>query len=220
MVFIFLLEREGGGGWGRVFLSFSWKCFVTTTKQPNAKSGWLLSNSNLPPSDYGTTILSLYTKAVSDSKSLLSHNHVLMTASPQVTKEETNLPRPCRATSRGNMGRPEIIRALNCPYRYRHQIFHIDVWCQIAQEVFCFNLVPNYPRPFHIHPLLVAEAPRFFPSSNFFPKFFLPSKLFFLHQFSLPNFFLRDFHLSVSPHHSAPSITYSRGLSHFNKNQK
>ena len=41
----------------------------------------------LSPSDYGTTINSLHTKAVSDSKSVLSHNRVLQTASPQILLE-------------------------------------------------------------------------------------------------------------------------------------
>ena len=52
----------------------------------------------LPPADYGTTIKSLHTRAVAASKSLLSHNRVLQTTSPQIAPEETNLPRPYRST--------------------------------------------------------------------------------------------------------------------------
>ena len=57
-----------------------------------------VSSVNLLPTGYGTTIKSLHTKAISDYKSLLSHNPVLQTVSPQITPEETNLPRPYRTT--------------------------------------------------------------------------------------------------------------------------
>jgi len=43
-----------------------------------------LSSSILPPTDYGITINSLPTRAVTTSKTLLSHNRVLQTASPQI----------------------------------------------------------------------------------------------------------------------------------------
>ena len=46
----------------------------------------------------GTTIKSLHSNAVSDSKSLLSHSRFLQTASPHIAPEEANLPRPYRAT--------------------------------------------------------------------------------------------------------------------------
>ena len=52
-----------------------------------------LSSGILPTTDYGTTIKSLHTKAVSDSKYLLSHNSVLQTASLHIAPEEANLPR-------------------------------------------------------------------------------------------------------------------------------
>ena len=57
-----------------------------------------LSNSILPPTNYGTTIKSLHTRAVIISKSLLSHNRILQTASPQIALEETNLSWPYRST--------------------------------------------------------------------------------------------------------------------------
>ena len=57
-----------------------------------------LSNGILPPTDYGTIIKSLHTKAVSGSKSFLSHNRALQTASPQIARKETNHPRPYRTT--------------------------------------------------------------------------------------------------------------------------
>ena len=53
-----------------------------------------LSSDILPPTDYGSTIKFLHTKAVSDSKSLLSHSRVFQTASPQIPPEQENLPRP------------------------------------------------------------------------------------------------------------------------------
>ena len=53
-----------------------------------------LSSGILPPSDYGKTIKSLHTKAVSNCKSLLSHNHVLQTASLQIAPEEPNVSMP------------------------------------------------------------------------------------------------------------------------------
>ena len=53
----------------------------------------LLSSGILPPTDYGTTIMSLYTRAFSGSKALLSHNRVLQTASAQIAPEEANLTR-------------------------------------------------------------------------------------------------------------------------------
>jgi len=56
-----------------------------------------LASGILPLTDnYGTTIKSLHIKAVSDSKSVLSHSHVIQTASPQIALEEANLPRPYR----------------------------------------------------------------------------------------------------------------------------
>ena len=57
-----------------------------------------LSNGILPPTDYGTTIKSLHTRAVTISKSLLSHNRALQTASPQIDLEKVNLPRHYRCT--------------------------------------------------------------------------------------------------------------------------
>ena len=48
------------------------------------------------PLIYWTTIKSLHTKAVSDLNSVLSHNGVLQTASPQIAPDEVNLPRPYR----------------------------------------------------------------------------------------------------------------------------
>ena len=53
-----------------------------------------LSSGILPPTDYGTTIKSLHTRAIIISKSLISHNRVLQTTSPQIDPEEANLPRP------------------------------------------------------------------------------------------------------------------------------
>ena len=41
---------------------------------------------------------SLHTKAVSDYKSLISHNRLFQTASPQTAPKEANLPRPYRTT--------------------------------------------------------------------------------------------------------------------------
>ena len=52
----------------------------------------------LPPSDYGITIKSFHTKAVFDSKFLLSHNHVFHSASPQISLEEANFHRHYRTT--------------------------------------------------------------------------------------------------------------------------
>ena len=52
----------------------------------------------LPTTDYWMIIKSLHTKDVSDSKSLLSHNHVLLTTSQQIAPEEANLPRPYKST--------------------------------------------------------------------------------------------------------------------------
>ena len=52
-----------------------------------------LSSGILPPSDFGITIKSLHTKAVSDSKSLETPNRVFQTAFPQIAAEEANLPR-------------------------------------------------------------------------------------------------------------------------------
>ena len=52
----------------------------------------------LPNAEYGTTIRFLHTRAVAASKSLLSHNRVFQTTSPQIAPEETNLPRPYRST--------------------------------------------------------------------------------------------------------------------------
>ena len=57
-----------------------------------------LSSGILAPAEYGTTIKSLHTRAVAASESLLSPNRVLQTASPQITPEEANLPRPYRNT--------------------------------------------------------------------------------------------------------------------------
>ena len=57
-----------------------------------------LSSGILPPTNYWTTIKSLHTRAVTITKSLLSPNRVLQTASPQITPEEANLPRPYRNT--------------------------------------------------------------------------------------------------------------------------
>ena len=59
---------------------------------PHVSSGILL------PTDYGTTIQSLHTRAVATSKSLLYHNRVLQTASPQIAPEEANFLRPYRST--------------------------------------------------------------------------------------------------------------------------
>ena len=52
----------------------------------------------VPPTDYRTTIKSFHTKAVYDSKYLLSHNRVLQTVSRHIAPEESNLPRPYRST--------------------------------------------------------------------------------------------------------------------------
>ena len=52
----------------------------------------------LPTSNYGTTIKSLHTEAVSDTKSLLTRNRVLQTDSPQIAAEEANPPHPYRTT--------------------------------------------------------------------------------------------------------------------------
>ena len=57
-----------------------------------------LPSDILPLTDYGTTIKSLHTKAVFDSKSLLSHYPVLQTVSPQIAPEEVKLPRFYRTT--------------------------------------------------------------------------------------------------------------------------
>ena len=57
-----------------------------------------LSSGILSPADFGTTIKSLHTKDVSIFKSLLSHNRVLQTASPQIALEDANLPRQYRTT--------------------------------------------------------------------------------------------------------------------------
>ena len=57
-----------------------------------------LSSGIIPPTDYGTTIKSLHTRAVSISKSFLSHNRVLQTVSPQIAPEKANLPRPYSIT--------------------------------------------------------------------------------------------------------------------------
>ena len=57
-----------------------------------------LSNGILPPTDYETTIKSLNTRVVTISKSLLSHNCVLQTVSPQIAPEEANFPGPYRST--------------------------------------------------------------------------------------------------------------------------
>ena len=51
-----------------------------------------LSSGILPPTDYRTNIKSFHTKAVSDSKYLLYHNHVLHTAFSQIAPGEANLP--------------------------------------------------------------------------------------------------------------------------------
>ena len=51
-----------------------------------------------PPLIIGSTIKSFHTKAIYDSKSLLSHNHVYQTASPQIEPEEANLTWPYRTT--------------------------------------------------------------------------------------------------------------------------
>ena len=56
------------------------------------------SSDILPSFDYGTSIKSLHTKAVSDYKSLLTHDCVLQTAFPQIAQEEANLPRPYMTT--------------------------------------------------------------------------------------------------------------------------
>ena len=50
------------------------------------------------PTDYGISIKSLHTSAVTISKSLLSHNRVLQTASLQIAPEEVNLSRSYRST--------------------------------------------------------------------------------------------------------------------------
>ena len=53
-----------------------------------------LSSGILNLTNYRTAMKSLHTKAVTDSKSVLSHNRILQTASPQITPEEASLPRP------------------------------------------------------------------------------------------------------------------------------
>ena len=50
--------------------------------------------TSLPPTDYGTTIKPLHTRAVTIFKSFLSTNRVFQSASPQIAPEEANLPRP------------------------------------------------------------------------------------------------------------------------------
>ena len=57
-----------------------------------------LSSGILPPTDYETTIKSLHTRAVTISKTFLSHNRVLQTASPQISPEEAKLPRSYKST--------------------------------------------------------------------------------------------------------------------------
>ena len=57
-----------------------------------------LPSDILPPTDYETTIKSLYTRAVTMFKSILSHNCVLQTASQQIAPEEAGHPRLYRST--------------------------------------------------------------------------------------------------------------------------
>ena len=76
-----------------------------------------LQSGILSPTDYGTTIKSLYNKAVTIPKSLLSHNRVLQIASMQIALEEANLHRPDRST-------PSQLRSSFCssPHSYGERI--------------------------------------------------------------------------------------------------
>ena len=52
----------------------------------------------LSPTDYGTSIKSLHTRAVTITKSFLSYNRVLHTVSTQIAPEEANISYPYRST--------------------------------------------------------------------------------------------------------------------------
>ena len=86
-----------------------------------------LSSGILPLTDYGITIKSLHTKAVSDFQYLISHNRVLQSASPQIAQEEANLLSLYRTTL-------TQLRSSFCSsfQSYRKRI----------------GLIPSLPRPF------------------------------------------------------------------------
>ena len=114
-----------------------------------------LSSCILPPSVYGTTIKSLHTKAVPDSKSLLSHNCVLLTASRQIEPEEANLPRPCRTTfsqlcssfCSSLHSYRERIGLISSPFCGLEP--HTNVWCGVPHQCVVWGSTPMCGVGFH-----------------------------------------------------------------------